>query len=170
MLVLTCWLIWTYSALFLSRKFWILQKVLDKTCCKEPVALGFSFLKLVQWDLALLWLPEILITQPSKCWSNIYFISVFNLLLLTWDFMNLAIKLYDWTLQGNLQVGREFGGSDSIRLKGPEIAADLKYLLNLLTLCWHFSKKPFPLFLEETGYSQGDVILQEPKAGVSFHS
>ncbi|XP_057797105.1 uncharacterized protein LOC131013107 [Salvia miltiorrhiza] len=67
---------------------------------------------------------------------------------------------------GNLQVGREFGGSDSIRLKGPEIAADLRYLLNLLTLCWHFSKKPFPKFLEETGYSQEDVILQEPKAGI----
>ncbi|XP_041995516.1 uncharacterized protein LOC121745611 isoform X1 [Salvia splendens] len=68
--------------------------------------------------------------------------------------------------QGNLQVGRVFGGSDSIRLKGPEIAADLRYLLYLLTLCWHFSKKPFPKFLEETGYSQEDVILQEPKAGI----
>ncbi|KAL1559177.1 hypothetical protein AAHA92_09548 [Salvia divinorum] len=68
--------------------------------------------------------------------------------------------------QGNLQVGREFGGSDSIRLKGPEIAADLRYLLYLLTLCWHFSKKPFPKFLEETGHSQEDVILQEPKAGI----
>lgn len=81
--------------------------------------------------------------------------------------MNLILS-YGQILQGNLQVGREFGGSDSIRLKGPEIAADLRYLLNLLTLCWHFSKKPFPLFLEETGYSQEDVILQEPKAGVSF--
>lgn len=68
--------------------------------------------------------------------------------------------------QGNLHVSREFGGNDSLRLKGPEIAAELKYLLNLLTLCWHFSKKPFPLFLEETGYSQKDVILQEPKAGI----
>lgn len=75
---------------------------------------------------------------------------------------------YEQTLQGNLHVSREFGGNDSLRLKGPEIAAELKYLLNLLTLCWHFSKKPFPLFLEETGYSQKDVILQEPKAGVSF--
>ncbi|KAH6758173.1 Mono-/di-acylglycerol lipase [Perilla frutescens var. frutescens] len=68
--------------------------------------------------------------------------------------------------QGNLQVGREFGGNDSLRLKGAEIAAELRYLLNLLTLCWHFSKKSFPLFLEETGYSQVDVILQEPKAGI----
>ncbi|KAL6495955.1 hypothetical protein OROGR_030518 [Orobanche gracilis] len=68
--------------------------------------------------------------------------------------------------QGNLQVNREFGGKDSLQLEGPEIAAELRYLLNLLTLCWHFSKKTFPLFLEETGYSQEDVILQEPKAGI----
>ncbi|KAG6418372.1 hypothetical protein SASPL_120575 [Salvia splendens] len=72
---------------------------------------------------------------------------------------------YGQTLQGNLQVGREFGGSDSILLKGPEIAAELRYLLYLLTHRWHFSKKPFPKFLEETGHSQEDVILQEPKAG-----
>ncbi|KAL0429938.1 UNVERIFIED_CONTAM: Sn1-specific diacylglycerol lipase beta [Sesamum radiatum] len=68
--------------------------------------------------------------------------------------------------QGNLHVGREFGGKDSSQLKGPEIAAELRYLLNLLTLCWHFSKKPFDLFLEETGYSHEDVILHEPKAGI----
>ncbi|KAL7113992.1 hypothetical protein ACP275_04G093900 [Erythranthe tilingii] len=68
--------------------------------------------------------------------------------------------------QGYLHASREFGGKDSLQLRGPEIAAELKYLLNLLTLCWHFSKKPFPLFLEETGYSQEDVILQEPKAGI----
>ncbi|KAL2234832.1 uncharacterized protein LOC105163073 [Sesamum indicum] len=68
--------------------------------------------------------------------------------------------------QGNLHVSREFGGKDSSQLKGPEIAAELRYLLNLLTLCWHFSKKPFDLFLEETGYSHEDVILHEPKAGI----
>lgn len=73
-------------------------------------------------------------------------------------------------LQGHLHVSREFGGKDSSQLKGPEVATELRYLLNLLTLCWHFSKKPFPLFLEETGYPQEDVILQEPKAGVSSFS
>ena len=61
-----------------------------------------------------------------------------------------------------------FGGQDSQQLEGAEIIAELKYLLNLLTLCWHFSKRPFPLFLEETGYGEEDVLLQEPKAGVSF--
>lgn len=71
-------------------------------------------------------------------------------------------------MQGNLLVDGVFGGVDSQQLKGPEIVAELKYLLNLLTLCWHFSKKPFPLFLEETGFSEENVLLQEPKAGVSY--
>ncbi|KAL5579586.1 hypothetical protein UlMin_012028 [Ulmus minor] len=68
--------------------------------------------------------------------------------------------------QGHLHVGSVFGGKDSQELKGSEIIAELRYLLNLLTLCWHFSKKPFPLFLEETGYSKENVLLQEPKAGI----
>ncbi|KAF2323589.1 hypothetical protein GH714_036249 [Hevea brasiliensis] len=68
--------------------------------------------------------------------------------------------------QGNLHVGSVFGGEDSIQLKGSEITNELRYLLSLLTLCWHFSKKPFPLFLEETGYTEEDVLLQEPKAGI----
>ncbi|XP_059640862.1 uncharacterized protein LOC132283009 [Cornus florida] len=68
--------------------------------------------------------------------------------------------------QGNLQVDSVFGGKDSLQLKGTEIVAELRYLLNLLTLCWHFSKKPFLLFLKETGYSEENVLLQEPKAGI----
>lgn len=68
--------------------------------------------------------------------------------------------------QGNLQVHSVFGGNDSLQLKGADITSELRYFLNLLTLCWHFSKKPFPLFLEETGFSQENVLLQEPKAGI----
>ncbi|CAK9179860.1 unnamed protein product [Ilex paraguariensis] len=68
--------------------------------------------------------------------------------------------------QGNLHVSSIFGAKDSLQLKGPEMAAELRYLLNLLTLCWHFSKKPFEVFLEETGYPQENVLLQEPKAGI----
>ncbi|PSS07310.1 Sn1-specific diacylglycerol lipase [Actinidia chinensis var. chinensis] len=68
--------------------------------------------------------------------------------------------------QGNLHVANVFAGKESLQLKGPEISAELRYLLNLLTLCWHFSKKPFPLFLEETGYSKENILLQEPKAGI----
>ncbi|KAL6635236.1 hypothetical protein ACP70R_027907 [Stipagrostis hirtigluma subsp. patula] len=69
--------------------------------------------------------------------------------------------------QGNLSVASIYAGDDSsVELKGAGVIADLKYLLNLLTLCWHFSKKPFPLFLEATGYSAEDVLMQEPKAGI----
>ncbi|XP_004510512.1 uncharacterized protein [Cicer arietinum] len=68
--------------------------------------------------------------------------------------------------QGNYHVDSVFGGKDSVQLKGSEITAELKYLLNLLTLCWHFSKKPFPSFLEEVGYTDENVLLREPKAGI----
>ncbi|KAF1890154.1 hypothetical protein Lal_00025487 [Lupinus albus] len=68
--------------------------------------------------------------------------------------------------QGNYHVDSVFAGKDSSQLKGSDIIAELKYLLNLLTLCWHFSKKPFPLFLEETGYNEENVLFQEPKAGI----
>lgn len=68
--------------------------------------------------------------------------------------------------QGNLPVASIYAGDDSVELKGAPVIADLKYLLNLLTLCWHFSKKPFPLFLEATGYSAEVVLMQEPKAGI----
>ncbi|KAL5212898.1 hypothetical protein ABZP36_023745 [Zizania latifolia] len=68
--------------------------------------------------------------------------------------------------QGNVPVASIYAGDDSVELKGASVIADLKHLLNLLTLCWHFSKKPFPLFLEATGYSLEDVLMQEPKAGI----
>ncbi|XP_018732155.2 uncharacterized protein LOC104450976 isoform X1 [Eucalyptus grandis] len=68
--------------------------------------------------------------------------------------------------QGNLPVSTVFGGKDSLQLKGREIVVELRYLLKLLTLCWHFSKKTFPVFLKETGYSEEQVLLQEPKAGI----
>ncbi|KAJ0983797.1 hypothetical protein J5N97_002153 [Dioscorea zingiberensis] len=68
--------------------------------------------------------------------------------------------------QGDLHVASIYAGEESVQLRGAQITAELKYLLNLLTLCWHFSKKPFPLFLEATGFSEDDVILQEPKAGI----
>ncbi|CAJ2663368.1 unnamed protein product [Trifolium pratense] len=68
--------------------------------------------------------------------------------------------------QGNYHVDSVFCGKDSVQLKGSEITAELKHLLNLLTLCWHFSKKPFPLFLEETGYTDENVLLREAKAGI----
>lgn len=69
--------------------------------------------------------------------------------------------------QGQLHVGSVFGGKDSLRLEGgPDKIVELRCHLNLLTICWHFSKKPFPVFLKETGYSAENVLLQEPKAGI----
>ncbi|GJT00627.1 mono-/di-acylglycerol lipase class 3 [Tanacetum coccineum] len=55
---------------------------------------------------------------------------------------------------------------ESQQLKGPAIVFELRYLLDLLTLCWHFSKKLFPVFLKETDYSQEDVLIQKPKARI----
>lgn len=60
-----------------------------------------------------------------------------------------------------------YAGGDCVQLKGPEIIAELKHLLRLLTLCMLFSKKPFPVFLESAGFSEADVLLQKPKAAVS---
>nr|DAD38156.1 TPA_asm: hypothetical protein HUJ06_008797 [Nelumbo nucifera] len=67
---------------------------------------------------------------------------------------------------GDIHVASVYAGSNSLQLKGPEILVELTYLLRLLTFCMLFSKKPFPVFLESAGYSQEDVLLQEPKAGL----
>lgn len=69
-------------------------------------------------------------------------------------------------LQGNLHVASLYAGNDSIQLKSPEIIAELNILLRLLTLCMLFSKKTFLVFLESAGYSEEQVLLQKPKAGV----
>nr|GEY80097.1 mono-/di-acylglycerol lipase, lipase, class 3 [Tanacetum cinerariifolium] len=84
-----------------------------------------------------------------------------------WPIGDLAFGIsYLLRRQGHLHVSSVFGGTESQQLKGPAVVSELRYLLDLLTLCWHFSKKPFPVFLEETGYSQEDVLIQEPKAGI----
>ncbi|KAK1434251.1 hypothetical protein QVD17_11171 [Tagetes erecta] len=84
-----------------------------------------------------------------------------------WPIGDLAFGItYLLKQQGNLHVSSVFGGKESLQLQGPEIVSELKYLLDLLTLCWHFSKKTFPVFLEETGFSTEDVLIQEPKAGI----
>ncbi|KAL0457450.1 UNVERIFIED_CONTAM: Sn1-specific diacylglycerol lipase beta [Sesamum latifolium] len=67
---------------------------------------------------------------------------------------------------GNLQVARVYAGENSVRLKGPEIIGQLYYYLKLLTLCMLFSKKPFPVFLGSAGFSEANVLLQKPKAGI----
>ncbi|KAF4355612.1 hypothetical protein F8388_013029 [Cannabis sativa] len=84
-----------------------------------------------------------------------------------WPIGDLAFGInYLMRRQGNLHVASVYAGSNSVRLKGPEIVSELNYYLRLLTLCIFFSKKPFPVFLESAGYSEEDVLLQKPKAGL----
>lgn len=84
-----------------------------------------------------------------------------------WPIGDLAFGInYFIRRQGNLQVASVYAGNDSIQLKGPEILEELKNLLRLLTFCMLFSKKTFPVFLESSGFSQEDVLLHEPKAGL----
>ncbi|KAL3727726.1 hypothetical protein ACJRO7_032465 [Eucalyptus globulus] len=84
-----------------------------------------------------------------------------------WPIGDLAFGIkYLMRRQGNISVASIYAGSNCIQLGGPEILAKVHHLLRLLTLCMLFSKKPFPVFLESSGYSQEDVLLQNPKAAL----
>ncbi|KAA8527419.1 hypothetical protein F0562_034866 [Nyssa sinensis] len=84
-----------------------------------------------------------------------------------WPIGDLAFGInYLMRRQGYLQVASVYAEENCVQLKGPEIVAELNHYLRLLTLCMLFSKKPFPVFLESAGYSQADVLLQKPKAGL----
>lgn len=84
-----------------------------------------------------------------------------------WPIGDLAFGIkYLMRRQGDISVASIYAGSNCIRLGGPEILAKVNHLLRFLTLCMLFSKKPFPVFLESSGYSQEDVLLQKPKAAL----
>lgn len=84
-----------------------------------------------------------------------------------WPIGDLAFGInYLLRRQGNVHVASVYAGENSIQLKGPEIITELKLYLRLLTLGILFSKKPFPVFLESAGFSEADVLLQKPKAGL----
>ncbi|XP_051125831.1 uncharacterized protein LOC127247829 isoform X2 [Andrographis paniculata] len=84
-----------------------------------------------------------------------------------WPIGDLAFGInYLIRRQGNLQVASVYAGENSKQLKGPEIIDQLHYYLRLLTLCFFFSKRPFPVFLETAGFSEPNVLLQKPKAGI----
>ncbi|XP_072959034.1 uncharacterized protein [Typha angustifolia] len=84
-----------------------------------------------------------------------------------WPIGDLAFGIkYLMRQQGNLHVASVYAGSNCEQLKGSEIMSELIYSLRLLNLCMLFSKKPFPVFLKSAGFSQEDVLLQEPKAGL----
>ncbi|KAB2012201.1 hypothetical protein ES319_D09G073200v1 [Gossypium barbadense] len=84
-----------------------------------------------------------------------------------WPIGDLAFGInYLMRRQGNLQVASVYAGNNCVELKGQEIKEELNKLLRLLTLCMFFSKKPFPVFLDFAGYSEEDVLLHKPKAGL----
>ncbi|CAI9765844.1 unnamed protein product [Fraxinus pennsylvanica] len=63
-----------------------------------------------------------------------------------WPIGDLAFGInYLIRRQDSLQVASVYAGENCRRLKGP---------------------KPFPIFLESAGYSEADVLLQKPKAGL----
>ncbi|KAF8724377.1 hypothetical protein HU200_021409 [Digitaria exilis] len=84
-----------------------------------------------------------------------------------WPIGDLAFGIkYLMRRQGNLHVASVYAGSNCIELKGPEIMEELIVLRRLIDLCFIFSKKPFPVFRELAGFSQEDVLIEEPKAGI----
>ncbi|KAL6990022.1 hypothetical protein U1Q18_015774 [Sarracenia purpurea var. burkii] len=84
-----------------------------------------------------------------------------------WPIGDLAFGIkYFMRRQGNQQVASVYAGDNCEKLKGLEIINELNQYLSLLTLCMLFSKKTFPVFLESAGFSEADVLLQKPKAGL----
>ncbi|KAL1548129.1 hypothetical protein AAHA92_16404 [Salvia divinorum] len=84
-----------------------------------------------------------------------------------WPIADLAFGInYLIRRQGNLQVASVYAGEKAVQLKGVDIIDQLYYYLRLLTLCMFFSKKPFPVFLETAGFTEANVLLQKPKAGI----
>ncbi|KAG6428348.1 hypothetical protein SASPL_112599 [Salvia splendens] len=84
-----------------------------------------------------------------------------------WPIADLAFGInYLIRRQGNLEVASVYAGEKAVQLKGVDIIDQLYYYLRLLTLCMFFSKKPFPVFLETAGFTEANVLLQKPKAGI----
>ncbi|XP_047337073.1 uncharacterized protein LOC124940593 isoform X1 [Impatiens glandulifera] len=84
-----------------------------------------------------------------------------------WPIGDLAFGInYLMRRQGNLQVASVYAGEGCVQLNGPEMVAELNCYLRFLTLCMLFSKKSFSVFLESAGYTDADVLLQKPKAGL----
>ncbi|MCO5610441.1 hypothetical protein L7F22_064679 [Adiantum nelumboides] len=84
-----------------------------------------------------------------------------------WPIVDLAFGInFLMKRQGQSQVVSAYAGEGNQELRGPDVLLEVKELLILISACIHFSKKPFPQFLEAIGYTLDCVLLQEPKAGL----
>ncbi|XP_078158538.1 uncharacterized protein LOC144554152 [Carex rostrata] len=84
-----------------------------------------------------------------------------------WPIGDLAFGIkYLMRRQGNVHVASVYAGSNCKELEGHDMMLELIELRRLIDLCYLFSKKPFPVFLELAGYSKEDALLQESKAGI----
>ncbi|XP_024376472.1 uncharacterized protein [Physcomitrium patens] len=84
-----------------------------------------------------------------------------------WPIGDLAFGInYLLRQQGQLNVASVFAADENQQLRGPAVVGEMKELLRLLTVCMHFSKKTFPHFLEVTGFTRDQVLLEEGRAGL----
>lgn len=63
-------------------------------------------------------------------------------------------------------MAEAFINEESQLVNGPNILNELREYLRVLLMCMHFSKKPFPNFLEAIGFKIDQVLHEEGKAGV----
>ncbi|KAG0619445.1 hypothetical protein M758_4G140700 [Ceratodon purpureus] len=84
-----------------------------------------------------------------------------------WPIGDLAFGInYLLRQQGNEHVAEAFINEESEQIDGLNIMVELQEYLRVLVLCMHFSKKPFPNFLEAIGFKSNQVLLEEGKAGI----
>ncbi|KAI0510326.1 hypothetical protein KFK09_010927 [Dendrobium nobile] len=83
-----------------------------------------------------------------------------------WPIGDLAFGIRLHMRKQGLQVASVFGGSNYIKLEGPELMDELIYLSRLLDLCIVFSKKPFSVFLKCSNYCPEDILFRKHKAGL----
>lgn len=83
-----------------------------------------------------------------------------------WPIGDLAFGIKLHMRKQGLQVASVFGGSNYIKVEGPELMDELIYLSRLLDLCIVFSKKPFSVFLKCSDFCPEDIIFRKHKAGL----
>nr|PNR43353.1 hypothetical protein PHYPA_015733 [Physcomitrium patens] len=84
-----------------------------------------------------------------------------------WPIGDLAFGInYLLKHQSHEHVAKAFAIDGSKQIDGLNMLSELREYLRVLIMCMHFSKKPFPLFLEAIGFNVDQVLLEEGKAGI----